>query len=183
MSPCTEAVLKPRSPSSSDEALRGALGAREDDGLAAALGLQDAGDDLVLVERVRAVDEVVDVRLREALVGVGRADVDRVRHEPAGQRDDRAGHRRREELRVADRRHLLEDLLDVGEEAEVEHLVGLVEHDLGRVRQVEQALVVEVDEAAGGADDDLRAGLELLDLALVRLAAVDGDDARASGPR
>ena len=84
---------------------------------------------------------------------------------------------------MADRRDLLEDLLDVGEEAEVEHLVGLVEHDLGRVRQVEQALVVQVDEAAGGADDDLRAGLELLDLALVRLAAVDRDDARASGPR
>ena len=45
-------------------------------------------------------------------------------------------------MRVADRRHLREDLLDVGEEAEVEHLVGLVEHDLGRVREVEQALVV-----------------------------------------
>jgi hypothetical protein len=79
---------------------------------------------------------------------------------------------------VAHRCDLLEDLLDVGEEAEVEHLVGLVEHDLGRVRQVEQALVVEVDEAARGADDDLRAGLQLVDLALVRLAAVDRDDAR-----
>ena len=39
----------------------------------------------------------------------------------------------------------------------------------------------EVDEAAGGADDDLRAGLELLDLALVRLAAVDRDDAWSGG--
>ena len=62
-----------------DELGRRALGAREDDGLAAALGLQDAGDDLVLVQRVRAVDDVLDVRLREALVGVGRADVDRAR--------------------------------------------------------------------------------------------------------
>ena len=60
-----------------DELRGGALGAGEDDGLAAALGLQDAGDDLVLVEAVRAVDDVLDVRLREALVGVGRADVDR----------------------------------------------------------------------------------------------------------
>jgi hypothetical protein len=52
------------------------------------------------------------------------------------------------QLGVADGRHLLEDLLDVGQEAEVEHLVGLVEHDLGRVRQVEQTLVVQVDQAA-----------------------------------
>jgi hypothetical protein len=46
------------------------------------------------------------------------------------------------------------------------------------VRQVEQALVAQVDEAARGADDDLRTGLELVDLALVGLAAVDRDDAR-----
>ena len=79
---------------------------------------------------------------------------------------------------MPDRRDLREDLLDVGEEAEVEHFVGLVEHDLGRVRQVEEALVVQVDEAAGRADDDLRAGLQLVDLPLVGLAAVDRDDAR-----
>ncbi len=60
---------------------------------------------------------------------------------------------------------------DVGEEAQVEHLVGLVEHDLGRVGEVEQTLVGEVDEASGRPDDDLRAGLELIDLALVGLAA------------
>lgn len=159
------------------QTLGGTLGAREDHGLAAAVGLEDAGDDLVLVQRVRAVDEVVDVRLGETLIGVGRPDVDRVGHEPARQRDDRAGHRGREKLRVPDGGDLREDLLDVGEEAEVEHLVGLVEHDLGRVRQVEQSLVVQVDEATRCADDDLRACLELIDLALVRLAAVDGHDA------
>ena len=161
-----------------DELLRGALGAREDDGLAAALGLQDARDDLVLVERVGAVDEVLDVRLRETLVRVGGADVNGVRHEPARKRDDRTGHRRRVEHRVADGCDLREDLLDVGQEPEVEHLVGLVEDDLGRVRQVEQALIAQVDQSARGADDDLRTGLELIDLALVRLAAVDRDDAR-----
>ena len=61
-----------------DELRGGTLGPREDDGLAATLGLQDARDHLVLVERVRAVDEVLDVGLREALVGVARADVDRL---------------------------------------------------------------------------------------------------------
>ena len=75
-------------------------------------------------------------------------------------------------------RRLRHDLLDVGEEAEVEHLVGLVEHHLAHVLQREQALRGEVEESPGRADDDLRAGLELLDLALVRLAAVDRHDLR-----
>ncbi len=159
-----------------DEAGGGALGAREDDGLAAALGLEDAADDLVLVHVVRAVDEVADVRLHEALVGVRRADVDRLRHEAAGERHDRARHGGREQHGVAHGRGLREELLDVGEEPEVEHLVGLVEHHLAHVLEREQALAHEVEETARRADDDLRAGLELLDLPLVRLAAVDGDD-------
>ena len=71
---------------------------------------------------------------------------------------------------------LREQLLDVGQEAEVEHLVGLVEHHDLDVFEAQQALAGEVEQAAGGADDDLRAGLELLDLALVGLAAVDRDD-------
>ncbi|OEI69250.1 hypothetical protein Cus16_1089 [Curtobacterium sp. ER1/6] len=159
-----------------DQLRGGALGAREDHGLAAALGLQDAGDDLVLVERVRAVDDVLDVRLRQALVGVRRADVHRAGHEAAGERDDRRRHRRREQHRVPHRGDGLEDALDVREEAEVEHAVGLVEHDLLHVGEVEEALPLQVDEATGRADDDLGAGLELLDLALVRLAAVDRHD-------
>ena len=77
---------------------------------------------------------------------------------------------------MAGGRGLGEQLLDVGEEAEVEHLVGLVEHHLAHVAEVEEALAGEVEQTAGRADDDLRAGLELLDLALVGLAAVDGDD-------
>jgi hypothetical protein len=166
-----------------DEPLGLSLRAREDHGLAAAVRLQDAADDLVLVELVGAVDDVADVRLREALVGVGRPDMDRVRHEASGERHDRAGHRRAEQLGVALRCNALEDLLDVGEEAEIEHLVGFVEDDLGRARQVEQSLACEVDEAPRGADDDLRARLQLLDLALVGLAAVDRDDARRTAAR
>ena len=65
-------------------------------------------------------------------------------------------------------------------EAEVEHLVGLVEHHDLDVFEAQQALAGEVEQAAGGADDDLRARLELLDLALVGLAAVDGDDLRGA---
>ena len=78
---------------------------------------------------------------------------------------------------MPDGRQLGEDLLDVGKEAEIEHLVGLVEDDLGGTRQVEQTLIVQVDQTARRTDDDLRAGLELIDLPFVGLAAVDRDDA------
>ena len=159
-----------------DELGCGALGAGEDDGLTAALGLQDARDDLVLVHVVRAVDDVLDVRLSEPLVGVCRADVDRAVHESAREGDDRPGHRRREQHGVPGRRGLREELLDVGEEPEVEHLVGLVEDHHLDVLEAEHPLAGEVEEATGGAHDDLRARLELLDLALVRLATVDRRD-------
>ncbi len=154
----------------------GALRAHEDDGLAAALRLQDAADHLVLVERVRAVHDVLDVRLRDSLVGIGRADVDRIPHEAARERHDRAGHRGGEEHRVARRRRQREQLLDVGEEPEIEHLVGLVEHHLAHLSEVEEPLVREIEQTPRRADDDLRPGPELLDLALVRLAAVDRHD-------
>ena len=102
----------------------------------------------------------------------------------ARERDDRAGHRCREEHGVTLGRGLREELLDVGEESEVEHLVGLVEdHDLD-VLEAQQALAGEVEETPGGADDDLGAGLDLLDLSFVGLAAVDGrDDGGAVGGR
>ena len=96
------------------------------------LGLQHPGEHLDLVHRVRAVDELLD-----GLDGVGvlvvvahGADVRGLAHVAAGQRHDGAGHRRREEHRLA-RGGRQGDRLDVGQEAEVEHLVGFVEHDGG----------------------------------------------------
>ena len=111
------------------------LGAGEDYGLAAAFGLQDARDHLVLVQAVRAVHHVPNVGLHETLVGVGRTDVDGPVHEAAGERDDRAGHRRRKQHGVPGRVGLGEQFLDVAEEPEVEHLVRLVEHHHPHVLQ------------------------------------------------
>jgi hypothetical protein len=99
-----------------------------------------------------------------------------LRHEAAGQGHDRSGHGGREEHGVPGGRRLGEELLDVGQEPEVEHLVGLVENHLAHIGEIEQTLACEVEQAARGADDDLRAGLQLFDLALVGLAPVDGDD-------
>ena len=48
-------------------------------------------------------------------------------------------------------------------------------------REVEVTLLGQVDQPAGGADDDLDAALQRLDLRLVRAAAVDGEHADAAG--
>ena len=104
-----------------------------------------------------------------------RPDVRRLGHVAAREGHDGARHRRGEEHRLARRRGQRQELLDVGQEAEVEHLVGLVEHDGACLRQVEVALLGEVDQTTGRADDDLDAGLEGLDLGLVGATAVDGE--------
>ncbi len=117
---------------------------------------------------------------RGVLVGRLRADVHGVPHVGAGQGDDRGRHRGREQHRLPGLRGLLDQPLDVGQEAEVEHLVGLVEHEGVHVREVEGAAVGQVEEAPGRADDDVDAGLECLELRLVADAAVDGEDPQAA---
>jgi hypothetical protein len=54
----------------------------------------------------------------------------------------------------------LEDELQVLAEAEVEHLVGLVEHHGLQRREVERAALDVIAQAAGRADDDMRAALQ-----------------------
>ena len=73
-----------------------------------------------------------------------------------------------------------EDPLDVGQEAQVEHLVGLVEDEDLDLAEDQVALLGQVEQPAGGADDDLDALLQRLDLRLERAAAVDGLHADAA---
>ena len=94
--------------------------------------------------------------------------------------DDRGRHGGREQHRLAGLGRHRQEPLDVGQEAEVEHLVGLVEDQRVHVGEVERAAVGQVDEPAGRADDDVDAGLERVELAVVADAAVDGEHAQAA---
>ncbi|CAA9257679.1 MAG: hypothetical protein AVDCRST_MAG83-2530 [uncultured Arthrobacter sp.] len=168
-----------------DEFLRelrgGALGLGEDDGAAAAARLQDPCDNLGLIEVVGAVDDLADVLLGDALVlGIRGADVRGLGHVPAGHGDDGAGHGGGEQQRLAHRGRGGDQRFDVGQEAEVEHFVGLVEHHDLDVLEDQELLAVQVDQPARGADNDLDAALQRLDLRLVGPAAIDGDDARVA---
>ncbi len=151
-----------------------ALRTAEDHRQSAALGLQDAGDHLRLVHVVRAVDELLDVRDRRALVvRCGGTDVRGPRHVAAREADDRARHGRREQHGLALGREHVDDLLDVGQEAQVEHLVGLVEDQALDVLQVQLLLAREVQQPARGADDHVDALLQSLHLWFVGPAAID----------
>src|SRR3954453_2607414 len=154
--------------------LRGALGAAEHHHQTAVAGLQDPGEQLGLVQVVRPVDELRRLRDGRALVVAVRPDVRRLGHEGPGQRDDRAGHRRREQHRLSLVRDHGEDPLDVGQEAQVQHLVGLVEDEDLHLAQDQVALLGQVEQPARSADDDLDAALQRRDLRLERTTAVDG---------
>ena len=166
------------------QAVRRPLGAGEDDGAAPALGLQGTGDQLVLVHRVRPVDDLGDVLLRRPLiVRGGGADVHRVGHVPAGHADHRPRHGRGEQHGLALVRHGGEDPLHIRQEAQVQHLVGLIQHDGVHLGEVEDLLPVQVDQSTRGPHDHLDAALQLLDLRFVGPPAVDRGHAGVAGAR
>ena len=80
-----------------------------------------------------------------------------LRHVAACEVDDLSGHRGREKHGLTDCRSLRHQALDVGQEAHIEHLVGFVEHEYAHLREVEVALLGEVDEATRGSDHHLDA--------------------------
>ncbi len=163
------------------EAGGGALGPGKDDRQPAALRLKNASEHLGLVHRVCTVNDLLDLLDGGRIVVVSlRANVRGLGHVPASHRDDGAGHRGREQHRVAVGRGGGEDRLDVLEEAEVEHFVGLVKHDCLGVREIQRALLRQINESARCADDDLGALRQLLDLRLVGLAAIDFDDSNVA---
>ena len=94
-----------------------------------------------------------------------------------------AGHGGGEQHGLPAGRHQPDDLLDVGQEAQVEHLVGLVEHQGAHVAEVEVALLGQVDQPSGRTDDDLDALAQGLDLRLVRPAAVDREQPHGAAGR
>jgi hypothetical protein len=125
---------------------------------------------------VCAVNNVLDVCLRQSFVGVRRTNVDGLVHKATSQGDDRAGHRGGEQHGVTGRRSLCEELLDVREETEVKHLVGLVEDHYLDVLERQHALAGEVEKTTRRSDDNLCAVFQVSDLSLVGLATVNGNN-------
>ena len=97
-----------------------------------------------------------------------------------GERDDAARQGRREQQRAAFFRRGLEDEFEILAKAEIEHLVGLVEHDGFELRDVETAAPQMIAQPARRADHDMGAVGQFALLAPRVHAADAGDDARAA---
>ena len=91
--------------------------------------------------------------------------------ELAGERPDVGGHGRREEQVLPPLRQLAHDAADRLDEAKVEHLVDLVEHQEFDRAEAGDAGVEVIEEAAGRRHQHVEAGLEGANLRAVRHAA------------
>lgn len=97
----------------------------------------------------------------------------RIAQEAPRQPLHRLGHGGREEHRLVLRRRLGQDRLHVVDEAHVQHLVRLVQHQEADRVQRERSPPQVVQEPPGGAHHDRRPLAERVDLAFDGLAAVD----------
>ena len=143
-------------------------------------GADEVGEQRLLAIAIDRVDELAD-----ALDGrVARRDLDRLRvpQDRPGQAPDVVGERRREHQVLATLRQQLDDPLDVGQEAHVEHPVRLVEDEDLDLAEVGDPLPDEVEQAARRRDEDLDAGAQRLDLRFHRDAAVDDRGAQRHRP-
>ena len=109
----------------------------------------------------------------------GNRDLHRILQVLAGNLLNGRGHRRAEQRGQSIIRGTRRNRLDVLSEAHTQHFVGLVEDQHAHVRQIEGALLDEVNDATRGTDDDLCSSLERADLRAVGRATIDGDDVEA----
>ena len=143
------------------------------------MALKRGGDDidvlLAVAEDQRALHRLVAQQVAQQVALVCRIDQDhRVPHgachrgrrgdahllgidqellaEPLDLRPEGGG----EHQRLTDARQHLDDALDIGDEAHVEHAVGLVDHEDLDAAQHDPAALEHVDQAAGRGDQDIR---------------------------
>ncbi len=159
------------------ERLRLVLGADEDDHSLEVLHLEDARERVDLL-RIRH-HQVPLARVRRSRGLVLDRDLFGVVQVLLGDPADLCGHRGREERDLFIVRGVGEDRLDVFGEAHLEHLVGLVEHEVLELGEVERALLEVIHDAAGRADHDMYAAAQCRKLHAVALAAVDRKDVHA----
>ena len=143
---------------------------------AAALALEEAQEQAELLLAARVIHHLDDVlgrllRRRDGDLGGVVHELPRELQHPEGQRG-----REQERLALLGRRQPAQDEAQVGDEAHVEHPVGLVDHKDFHALGRPDVLLEIVDEAAGRADEDVARFAQVLALLVVVDAAVDGAD-------
>ena len=142
-----------------DHLVGAVLGPREHQHLSPAVVPHQPGEQLALlvaVHRMHALRDRVDRR-----VGRRHLDDPRLVQELRRERLDLGGERRREQQVLPLPREQREHALDVGDEAHVEHAIGLVEDEDLDARKVDVALPVVVEQAPWCRHQDVDAALQL----------------------
>ncbi len=117
---------------------------------------------------------------------LGRADFGRdldalrIAEEALRELADLGRHGGREQQRLAVRGQFGDDPADVADEAEIEHPVRLVEHEMRHLVELQVLRAHQVADTAGRADDDVRAAAHAL---LLRTAADAAEDDAGSEPQ
>ena len=140
------------------------LHAREDQHLVPVAGLDQVRQQLLLALAAHRVHLLRD-RLGRG-IAARHLDQHRRVQQPVGQGLDLVAEGGREEQALLLRRQHREHLLDVVDEAHVEHAVGFVEHEDLDVLEVQRALLVVVEQAAGRGHQDVDALAQAVDLRL-----------------
>ncbi len=152
---------------------------RAEDERPAGLEVAQRVDDRVLaLAPGDGVRPVLDVLVR-LLRRVGR-EAHRVALVLPGELGDALGDGRREEQRAPVGRRVAQDPLELLAKAHVEHLVGLVEHQGAKLREVELLVLEVIAQPARSADDEVGTGGELALLAAHVHAADTGAHDRVS---
>ena len=117
------------------------------------------------------------------LAGPGRTDGHGVLEKGFGECFHFLRHRRREEHRLAGRGQCLENALDRRIEAQIDHLVALVEDEMLDIVELDLATGLKVLETARRGHDHINALVQRPDLEIIALAAADGDVADLEAAR
>ena len=88
-------------------------------------------------------------------------------------------HGGREQRDLTFSRHLAQDRIHGIGKAHGQHLVGFIQHHGGDAFQRQRAAIEVIHDAAGGADDDVSAATQRIELRCIALAAVDGQHMKA----
>ena len=152
-------------------------GLAEDDRGLRLMEAQDVEDRMFAVARRDRDRLILDIAV---LTGLARGlDAQRVALEGRGQFFDPCRHRGREHQRAPGFGCGLQDELQILGKAQVQHLVGFVQNDGLDPAEVKAAALDMVAQAAGGADDDMRAPLQRAALVAIVHAAHAGRDLHA----
>ncbi len=151
-------------------------GAGKDQRAVNGFDLEQAGQRVGLVVLVDKVIALLCGRKGERAL----LDDDRLRgaHEAVRQFANPRGHGRAEQRSLPFGRGHCKNLFDLFDESHVEHFVGFVEDDGFDFAQIQDAAFQQIVQTSRGANDNIYAALETVDLRAVGLPAIDGEDSR-----